>query len=118
MDLNARVNVNCGQKDRRKTGCLYLTLLKQVRKKGLSSNGPNLSELILSILKNSIPYNATKLPKMTKFKKAVLLAPSKTHEHLRYVYKKYAWFQIDPLKIVREVDYTNSIPYNTKSCLK
>ena len=41
MDLNARVDVNCGQKDRRtdgrtderKTGRLYRTLLKQVRHK-------------------------------------------------------------------------------------
>ena len=35
MDLNARVDVNCGRKDGRtdgrKTGRLYRTLLKQVR---------------------------------------------------------------------------------------
>ena len=46
MDLNASVDVNCGWKDRwtegwtdgwmdrRKTGCLYCTLLKQVQQKG------------------------------------------------------------------------------------
>ena len=37
MDLNVRVDVNCGRKDgrtdRRKTGRLYCTLLKQVRQK-------------------------------------------------------------------------------------
>ena len=37
MDLNARIDVNCGRKDGRtdgrKTGCLYRTLLKQVRQK-------------------------------------------------------------------------------------
>ena len=33
-------------------------------------------------------------------------------------HNKYAWFQNDPLKTVRGVDYTNSIPYNAKSCLK
>ena len=33
MDLKARVEVNCGRKDGRKTGRLYLTLLKQVRQK-------------------------------------------------------------------------------------
>ena len=37
MDLNARVDVNCGRKDGRtdgrKTGRLYRTLLKQVRQK-------------------------------------------------------------------------------------
>ena len=33
MDLNARVDVNCGRKDGLKTGCLYRTLLKQVRQK-------------------------------------------------------------------------------------
>ena len=41
-----------------------------------------------------------------------------SHAHLRYIQNKYAWFQNDPLKTVRTVDYTNSIPYNAKSCLK
>ena len=40
------------------------------------------------------------------------------HAHLQYIHNKYAWFQNDPLKPVRGVDYTNSIPYNAKSCLK
>ena len=42
MDLNARVDVNCGRKDgwtdRQKTRHLYHTLLKQVRQK-LCTNG-------------------------------------------------------------------------------
>ena len=41
-----------------------------------------------------------------------------SHEHLQYIHNKYAWFQNDPLKTVRGVDYTTSIPYNAKSCLK
>ena len=43
MDLNARVDINCGQKDGwtdgltggRKTRCLYRTLLRRVRQKYL-----------------------------------------------------------------------------------
>ena len=38
------------------------------------------------------------------------------HAHLQYIRNKYAWFQNDPLKTVRGVDYINSIPYNAKSC--
>ena len=34
------------------------------------------------------------------------------------MHNKNARFQNDPLKTVRRVDYTNSIPYNAKSCLK
>ena len=41
-----------------------------------------------------------------------------SHAHLQYIHNKYAWFQNDPLKTVREVDYTNSIPYIAKSYLK
>ena len=41
-----------------------------------------------------------------------------SHAHLQYIHNKYAWFQNDPSKTVRGVDYTNSIPYNAKSCLK
>ena len=37
-----------------------------------------------------------------------------SHAHLQNIHNKYAWFQNDPLKTVREVDYTNSIPYNAK----
>ena len=33
------------------------------------------------------------------------------HAHFQYVHNKYARFQNDPLKTVRGVDYTNSIPY-------
>ena len=40
------------------------------------------------------------------------------HAHLQYIHNKYARFQFDPLKTVRRVDYTNSIPYNAKSRLK
>ena len=41
-----------------------------------------------------------------------------SHAHLQFIHNKYAWFQNDPLKTVREADYTNSIPYNAKSCIK
>ena len=41
-----------------------------------------------------------------------------SYAHLQYIHNKYAWFQNDPLKTVRGVDYTISIPYNAKSCLK
>ena len=37
-----------------------------------------------------------------------------SHAHLQYIQNKYAWFQNGPLKTVRGVDYTNSIPYNAK----
>ena len=44
MDLNARVDVNCGRKDGqtdgRKTGRPYRTLLKQVRQKSLTPSPP------------------------------------------------------------------------------
>ena len=33
LAFNARVDVNCGRKDGRKTGRLYRTLLKQMRQK-------------------------------------------------------------------------------------
>ena len=36
----------------------------------------------------------------------------------QYVHNKYAKFEKDPLKTVGGVDYTNSIPYNAKICLK
>ena len=42
MDLNARVDVNCGRKDGRtdgrKNGCLHRTLLKQKRQKSFRGN--------------------------------------------------------------------------------
>ena len=34
--------------------------------------------------------------------------------HLYYVHKKYPRFQKDSLEIVGEVNYTNSISYNSK----
>ena len=37
-----------------------------------------------------------------------------SHAYLQYIHNKYAWFQNDPLKTVRQVDYTNSIPYSAK----
>ena len=40
------------------------------------------------------------------------------HVHFQYVPNMYAKFEKDPLKTVGGVDYTNSIPYNTKICLK
>ena len=68
-----------------------------------------------------------KLPKMTKnclspkchnFVKNYFFVCKNSHAHFQYIHNKYGWFQNDPLKTVREVDYTNSIPYNAKSCLK
>ena len=41
-----------------------------------------------------------------------------SYAHLQYIHNKYVWFQNDPLKTVRGVDYTNSIPYNAKSSQK
>ena len=40
-----------------------------------------------------------------------------SHAHLEYIHNKHAWFQNAPLKTVRGIDYTNSIPYNAKRCL-
>ena len=68
-----------------------------------------------------------KLPKMTKnclspkchnFVKNYFFVCKNSHAHFQCIHNKYAWFQNDPLKTVRGVDYTNSIPYNAKSCLK
>ena len=68
-----------------------------------------------------------KLPTMTKnclspkchnFVKNYFFVCKNSHAHLQCIHNKYAWFQNDPLKTVRGVDYTNSIPYNAKSCLK
>ena len=41
-----------------------------------------------------------------------------SHAHFLYIHNKYARFQTDPLKTVRAVDHTNSIPNNAKSCQK
>ena len=60
------------------------------------------------------------MPKMTKFKRPVILSklilgPSKIHIHFfHYNHNKYTRFHKDPLKTVREVNYTKSIPDNTK----
>ena len=56
--------------------------------------------------------------KCRNFVKNYFLVCKKSHAHFQYIHNKYAWFQNDPLKTVRGVDYTNSIPYNAKSCLK
>ena len=56
--------------------------------------------------------------KCRNFVKNYFFVCKNSHAHLQYIHNKYAWFQNDPLKTVRKVDYTNSIPYNAKSCLK
>ena len=50
--------------------------------------------------------------------KIIFFVCKNSHAYLQYIRNKYAWFQNDPLKTVRGIDYTNSIPYNAKSCLK
>ena len=57
-------------------------------------------------------------PKCRNFVKNYFFACKNSHAHLQYIHNKFAWFQNDPLKTVRVVDYTNSIPYNAKSCKK
>ena len=56
--------------------------------------------------------------KCRNFVNNYFFACKNSHAHFQYIYNKYARFQKDPLKTVRGVDYTNSIPYNAKSCLK
>ena len=56
--------------------------------------------------------------KYSNFVKNYFFLCKNSHAHLQYIHNKCAWFQNDPLKTVRGVDYTNSIPYNAKSCLK
>ena len=53
--------------------------------------------------------------KCRNFIKNYFFVCKNSHAHLQYIPNKYAWFQNDPLKTVRGVDYTNSIPYNAKS---
>ena len=55
---------------------------------------------------------------MSNFVKNYFFIGKNSYAHLQYIHNKYAWFHNDPLKTVRGVDYTNSIPYNAKSCLK
>ena len=57
-------------------------------------------------------------PKCHNFVKNYFFVCKNSHAHLHYIHNKYARFQNDPLKTVGGVDYTNSIPYNAKSCLK
>ena len=57
-------------------------------------------------------------PKCHNFVKNYFFPCKNSHVHLQYIHNKCAWFQNDALKTVRGVDYTNSIPYNAKSCLK
>ena len=54
----------------------------------------------------------------SNFVKNYFFVCKNSYAHLQYIYNKYAWFKNDQLKNVRGVDYTNSIPYNAKSCLK
>ena len=56
--------------------------------------------------------------KCSDFVKNYFFACKSSHAHFQYIHNKYASFHNDPLKTVREVDYTNSIPDNSKSCLK
>ena len=55
--------------------------------------------------------------KCLNFVKNYFFVCKNSHAYLLYIHNKYACFQNDPLKTVREVDYTNHIPYNAKSCL-
>ena len=57
-------------------------------------------------------------PKCRNFVKNYFFPCKNSHAHLQYIHNKCAWFQNDPLKTVRGVDYTNSIPHNAESCLK
>ena len=56
--------------------------------------------------------------KCRNFVKNYFLVCKNSHAHFQYIHNKYTCFQNDQLKTVRGVDYTNSIPYNAKSCLK
>ena len=56
--------------------------------------------------------------KCPNFVKNYFFVCKNSHAHLQYIHNKNARFQNGPLKTVRQVDYTNSIPYNAKSCLK
>ena len=56
--------------------------------------------------------------KCPNFVKNYFFVCKNSHAHLQYIHNKNARLQNDPLKTVRRVDYTNSIPYNAKSCLK
>ena len=72
---------------------------------------------------NSIPYNAKICLKWlnSKGRNSVKInsrANKIPHAHFQYVPNMYAKFEKDPLKTEGGVDYTNSIPYNTKICLK
>ena len=52
-------------------------------------------------LKIVLNKNAVILSKM------IFFVCKKLHAHFQYIHNKYAWFQNDPLKTVRGVDYTN-----------
>ena len=56
--------------------------------------------------------------KCRDFVKNYLFACKTSYAHFQYIRNKYAQFQNQPLKTVSGFDYTNSIPYNAKSCLK
>ena len=55
---------------------------------------------------------------MPLFCKKNVFVCKNSHTHLHYIHNKYAWFQNDPLKTVRGVDYTNFIPDNAKKSPK
>ena len=52
--------------------------------------------------------------KCRNFVKNYFFVCKNSHAHFHNILNKYAWFQNDPLKTVRGVDFTNSIPYNEK----
>ena len=56
--------------------------------------------------------------KCRNFVKNYFFVCKNSHAHFQYIHNKYLWFQNDPLKTVRGVDYTIYIPNNAKSCLK
>ena len=76
---------------------------------------PNLK--IVQVQIEALPENYLS-PKCRNFVKNYFFPCKNSHAHLQYIHNKCAWFQNDPLKTVRGVDYTNSIPHNAKSCLK
>ena len=75
------------------TQTLYIPFNAKICLKWLSSKGCNSVKINSSSIKNP-------------------------QAHLQYVPNLYAKFEKDPLKTVRGFDYTNSIPYNAKICLK
>ena len=72
---------------------------------------------------NLIPDSAKKLPKRLSLKSRhsikINSGPIKNpHAYFLYVHNMYAKFEKYPLKNMREVDYTNSIPSNARTLPK